>query len=124
MFEYSSEPILVNIVYYSNHIIIIIGKYQYRSYSVHSSQYSHLVSNALWYCVLQKYFQSGPSADTKLTIEWTNQHGCGGNENNDPHKLNCNMVIQYMVQDYDGTQAGTSYLKLQTTNYHSDDRTE
>ena len=46
--------------------------------------------------------------DTNLLIEWTNQHGCGGNEDNDPHKLNCNIVIQYMVQDYDGNQAGMS----------------
>ena len=49
----------------------------------------------------QKYWQSGESADTNLVIEWTNQHGCGGNEDNDPHKLNCNIVIQYMVIDYD-----------------------
>ena len=35
-------------------------------------------------------------------MEWTNQHGCGGNEDDDPHKLNCNLVLQYMVQDYDG----------------------
>ena len=41
-----------------------------------------------------------------LTIEWTNQHSCGGNEDNDPHKPKCNLVIQYMVQDYDGSQAG------------------
>ena len=34
-----------------------------------------------------------------LTIEWTNQHGCGGDEDRAPHKLNCNLVLQYMVQD-------------------------
>ena len=57
---------------------------------------------------IQKYYQSGPSADTSsyLTIEWTNQHGCGGNGDSGPSKLNCNLVIQYMVQDYDGDQAG------------------
>lgn len=62
----------------------------------------------------QKYFQSGRDVDTNLVIEWTNQHGCGGNENNDPHKLNCNIVIQYMVQDYDGNQGGrcTAALSL------------
>jgi hypothetical protein len=48
-----------------------------------------------------KYWQSGQEEGTYLTVEWTNQHGCGGNEDNDPHKLNCNMVIQYMVMDYD-----------------------
>ena len=59
---------------------------------------------------LQKFFQSGveESAASYLTIEWTNQHACGGNEDNDPHKPNCNLVIQYMVQDYDGDQAGKS----------------
>merc|ERR1711976_893157 len=48
-----------------------------------------------------KYFQSGNNAAGKslLNIEWTNQHGCGGNEDTDPNKLNCNMVIQYMCQD-------------------------
>ena len=33
--------------------------------------------------------------ESELTVEWTNQHGCGGNEGDDPHKLNCNMVLQY-----------------------------
>jgi len=76
----------------------------------------------------QKYFQSGRDVDTNLVIEWTNQHGCGGNENNDPHKLNCNIVIQYMVQDYDGNQGVTQALRFerlrngrntQTQNYQS-----
>jgi hypothetical protein len=56
--------------------------------------------------VFQHYFQSGPSANmatgyggTQLTIEWTNQHGCGGNEDTDPQKQNCNMVLQYMCED-------------------------
>ena len=54
----------------------------------------------------QMYFQSGPHktmsnglGQTLLTLEWTNQHGCGGNEDTDPHKLNCNIVLQYMCQD-------------------------
>lgn len=51
-----------------------------------------------------RHFMSSESANSYLTIEWTNQHGCGGNENNDPHKLNCNMVIQYMVEDSDATE--------------------
>ena len=52
---------------------------------------------------LQKYFQSSTSGPGKsyLTIEWTNQHGCGGNEDSDPHKLNCNIVLQYMCQPDD-----------------------
>jgi hypothetical protein len=36
------------------------------------------------------------SAPSELTIEWTNQHGCGGDEHGDPHKLNCQIVMQYM----------------------------
>ncbi|KAK6176567.1 hypothetical protein SNE40_014828 [Patella caerulea] len=47
-----------------------------------------------------KYFQSGPTTGkTQLTIEWTNQHGCGGNEDDNPQKLNCKLVLQYMCQD-------------------------
>lgn len=53
-----------------------------------------------------QYFQSGPSVNSatgeggsQLTIEWTNQHGCGGNEDTDPQKQNCNMVLQYMCED-------------------------
>ena len=57
-----------------------------------------LIVNLLF---LQKYWQSGQEEGTYLMVEWTNQHGCGGNEDTDPHKLNCNMVIQYMVLDYD-----------------------
>lgn len=30
-----------------------------------------------------------------LGVEWTVQHGCGGNEQSDPHKVNCNMVMQF-----------------------------
>ncbi|XP_074661736.1 protein DD3-3-like isoform X2 [Tubulanus polymorphus] len=45
-----------------------------------------------------KYFQSGSAGKTLLDIEWTNQHGCGGNEDTDPHKQNCNIILQYMCQ--------------------------
>ena len=65
-------------------------------------------------CITQQYFQSSDRADSKLTIEWTNQHGCGGNEDDDPNKLNCNIVIQYMVSDV--CDAGTlkeNYLVCQ-----------
>jgi len=46
-----------------------------------------------------EYYQSDAGAGTgktELSIEWTNQHGCGGNEHGDPHKLNCQIVLQYM----------------------------
>jgi len=45
------------------------------------------------YCVgPAMYFYSG----SQLTIEWTNQHGCGANP-----KLVCNIVIQYMCENTD-----------------------
>jgi hypothetical protein len=37
-----------------------------------------------------------------LQVEWTQQHGCGGNELTDPNILNCNMVLQYAC-DSDNT---------------------
>jgi len=30
-----------------------------------------------------------------LNIEWTNQHGCGGNPTTAPHQLNCQITFQY-----------------------------
>lgn len=39
-----------------------------------------------------------------MSIEWTNQHGCGGNEATEAHKLNCNMVIQYTCNTNDQVQ--------------------
>jgi hypothetical protein len=47
-----------------------------------------------------------------VPVEWTNQHGCGGNLLDDPNKLNCNIVIQYTCQTPRTTAApwqGTSY---------------
>lgn len=38
---------------------------------------------------------------SRLVVEWTNQHGCGGNEKTDPYKLNCNIVIQYTCDSDD-----------------------
>lgn len=58
-----------------------------------------------------EYYQSeagNAGGKTVLSVEWTNQHGCGGNEQGDPHKLNCNIVLQYMCHidaaDADDTQ--------------------
>ncbi|KAI0209873.1 Protein DD3-3 [Lamellibrachia satsuma] len=50
-----------------------------------------------------KYFQSGSKykvlnegqGRSHLTLEWTNQHGCGS----DNTKQNCNIVFQYMCQE-------------------------
>ena len=33
-----------------------------------------------------------------LHVEWTNQHGCGGNEATDPQKLNCDLILQYACE--------------------------
>merc|ERR1712080_199804 len=50
------------------------------------------------------YFQSSSKFGSRnvglslLGVEWTNQHGCGGNEDKNPHKLNCQLVLQYMCQ--------------------------
>ena len=56
----------------------------------------------------EKFFMSGADArdgpngaQSILRVEWTNQHGCGGNEDSDPHKLNCNLVMQFMCQNRD-----------------------
>lgn len=41
---------------------------------------------------------------SKLSLEWTAQHGCGGNEADDPHKLNCNMVLQFACNTNNAVQ--------------------
>jgi len=43
-----------------------------------------------------KQYQMAYYEGSVLTVEWTNQHACGGNEQDDPQKVNCNIVIQYM----------------------------
>ena len=48
---------------------------------------------------------------SELSVEWTNQHGCGGNEASDPHKLNCELILQYMCQTTDGKLQANGDLK-------------
>ena len=56
----------------------------------------------------QQYYGSGKDASSKLMVEWTNQHGCGGNP-----KVSCNYVIQVtMVTKNDLTLALTISLPL------------
>jgi len=50
------------------------------------------------FIIFQKYFQSSSTGKSYLSIEWTNQHGCGGNEDTNPQKQNCQLVLQYMCQ--------------------------
>jgi hypothetical protein len=58
-----------------------------------------------------------------LTVEWTNQHGCGGNEHDDPHKTNCNLNIQYMcTRQYARSRARldcTGRCKIKDVDYHN-----
>jgi len=48
-----------------------------------------------------EYMMSGATKNdvTKFIFEWTNQHGCGGNEDTNPSKCNCDVIIQYAVED-------------------------
>ncbi|EDO37140.1 predicted protein [Nematostella vectensis] len=73
------------------------------------------------------YFQSSNSGSGKtyLTMEWTNQHGCGGNEDSDPHKMNCQLVLQYMCQeDVSSRQQDTlrNGAKTNTQGYSATDK--
>lgn len=54
-----------------------------------------------------------------MDIEWTNQHGCGGNEANDPHKQNCNLVLQYMCQDEGINQSKSNIHTREVTMFLS-----
>jgi len=47
-----------------------------------------------------------------MPIEWTNQHGCGGNEDGDPNTLNCNMVVQYTCDSAATVLDTTMMIKL------------
>ena len=58
---------------------------------------------------------SGDQGQSIMTVEWTNQHGCGGNELNDPQKQNCHMILQYMCQDDADTPTGKSWRNYWTT---------
>ena len=79
------------------------------------SSYSLLAVRRRVTAVLQKYFMSGSDykvledelGASMLEVEWTNQHGCGGNEDTDPHKLNCNLVFQMMCHEDSADVTGT-----------------
>lgn len=58
---------------------------------------------------------SSDAASSYLDVEWTNQHGCGGSEDSDPHKQNCNLVLQFMCQNEDLPNAGQ--LRLMNLKY-------
>lgn len=84
--------------------------------------FSPISNLGLIFYFYQKYFQSGPfktqrndAGKTFLEIEWTNQHGCGGNEDTNPQKQNCQMILQYMCQDDVNSPTG-NVLKQDTRN--------
>jgi hypothetical protein len=75
-----------------------------------------------------KYFTSSKlhkkgSGVSNLPIEWTNQHGCGGNEDDNPNKMNCNLVFQYMCEP--NTATGNEKFRMKdgiqrnTQNYQN-----
>ncbi|XP_067684974.1 protein DD3-3-like [Haliotis asinina] len=80
-----------------------------------------------------KYFQSGPvktlqngAGESRLVLEWTNQHGCGGNEDDSPQKQNCALILQYLCQDDVDTPTGSADtlrngVKTQTQDYKKPD---
>ena len=45
-----------------------------------------------------KYFQSGVIGKSYLTIEWTNQHGCGARDSDDTNYVDCHLVMQYKCE--------------------------
>lgn len=49
---------------------------------------------------------SGDQGKSFLTVEWTNQHGCGGDQKNLQQKQNCALILQYMCQDDTGIPPG------------------
>uniref|UniRef100_A0A0B7ADP4 Protein DD3-3 n=2 Tax=Arion vulgaris TaxID=1028688 RepID=A0A0B7ADP4_9EUPU len=72
-----------------------------------------------------KYFQSSQwetlsndKGKSFLTMEWTNQHGCGGNEDTSPQKQNCDLILQYMCQD--DTASSTDTLRNGVTTNTQD----
>jgi hypothetical protein len=50
-----------------------------------------------------------------VQIEWTNQHGCGGNSIDDPALQNCNIVLQYACDNTNTDPAMALALRDGTT---------
>lgn len=46
----------------------------------------------------EMYFQSGATGKSYLTIEWTNQHGCGAKNADDTNEIDCHLVMQYKCE--------------------------
>lgn len=72
------------------------------------------------------YYESEADTTTggvsQMTIEWTNQHGCGGSEQGDPHKLNCDIVLQYMCTPTMQPDVADDYLNRDQADLFSEIR--
>ncbi len=49
---------------------------------------------------------------SESTLMWTSQHGCGGTDRNDPHNINCNLVLQYTCDTKKRVTHDPLYVKL------------
>lgn len=66
---------------------------------------------------IMNFFQSGgQGGKSYLTFEWTNQHGSGGNDVTNPHKMNSDIVLQYMCQPAHDKLTGDSVRNGINTN--------
>lgn len=71
----------------------------------------------------EEFYMSDINADETngksiLTVEWTNQHGCGGNEHGDPAKLNCQIILQYQcVPEYQSNDQGSQDRTRASCNF-------
>lgn len=72
------------------------------------------------------YYESQANTETggvsQMTIEWTNQHGCGGSEQGDPHKINCDIIIQYMCTPTMQPDTNDDYLNRDAADLFSETR--
>ena len=50
------------------------------------------------------YFQSGEVGKSYLTVEWTNQHGCGNKDADDTNFVDCHLVMQYKCESTAGVR--------------------
>ena len=59
----------------------------------------------------EMYFQSGTVGKSYLTVEWTNQHGCGAKDPNDTNAIDCHMVLQYKCDSTTNTNDNDQQMR-------------
>jgi len=57
------------------------------------------------------YFQSGREGVSQLSVEWWDQHGCGRRDESDPHWIDCQIILQYMCQDGEGSELRNGFSR-------------